>query len=288
MAQDRGGRVLPADHRGIEHQDRVGRLLVGIGDAGELLDQACPRLGVQALAVPLLADLDWGRDVDEQEVAHLGNHLPDLVSRGRERRDRRADRDAAVLGDLSGDIADPRDVQIAVGPGERQAGREQRAHQVAVEQRDPAVAALGQQVAQVPARSSTSPIRTGRSGTARNHVPSAAVSRAGARPRRPRRRTRAGSRRRCRACRRADPERGPRSPAPPRSGPAGAKPRPAGRRPSHRTAAPGSGRQAGRGPVRPARPVRLDRPGWPAARAGLDRGWTGLARQPSAIRWVAP
>src|SRR4029077_5709312 len=67
-----------------------------------------------------------------------------------ERRDRRADGDAAVPGDLRGDVADPGDVQVPVRTGERQAGRQQPPDQVAVEQRDPPVAAFGQYVGQVP------------------------------------------------------------------------------------------------------------------------------------------
>ena len=41
-------------------------------------DQARPGLGVQALAIACRADLDRGDDMDQQEVAHLGDHPPDI------------------------------------------------------------------------------------------------------------------------------------------------------------------------------------------------------------------
>ncbi len=73
------------------------------------------RLCVQAFAVARLAHLDWRRYVDQEEVASLADHLPDLGSRGGERRDGRADCDAAVPGDLGGDETDTRNVEVAVG-----------------------------------------------------------------------------------------------------------------------------------------------------------------------------
>src|SRR5690606_13880652 len=55
--------------------------------------------------------------------------------RGGIRGDGRADRDAAVLGDLRGDIADAADVQVAVLLGKAKLGAEILAHDVAVQQR---------------------------------------------------------------------------------------------------------------------------------------------------------
>jgi hypothetical protein len=48
---------------------RVLRRLVRVGDAGELLDDPGPRLGVEPLPVALLADLQRRGDVDLQESA---------------------------------------------------------------------------------------------------------------------------------------------------------------------------------------------------------------------------
>ena len=50
-------------------------LVVRVGDAGELRQQAGARLGVQALEVAPLALVEGGGDVDEDEVAHLLRHL---------------------------------------------------------------------------------------------------------------------------------------------------------------------------------------------------------------------
>ena len=53
----------------LDHQFGVGRLFVGVGDAGELLDDPGAGLGVEALAVPGLALLERRRDVGEDEAA---------------------------------------------------------------------------------------------------------------------------------------------------------------------------------------------------------------------------
>ena len=77
------------------------RRLVGIGDAGELLDDAGAGLGVEALAVAALADLERGRDVDLEEAAGGLDHVAHLGAGRGVGGDRRADGDAAVLGDLA-------------------------------------------------------------------------------------------------------------------------------------------------------------------------------------------
>ena len=99
-------------------------------------------LGVEALAVAALALLQRGGDVDEEErAAGLLDHRADLLAGLVERRDRAADRDAAVPGDLGGDPADPADVGLAVLLGEGQPGRQVPAYDVAVEAGDRALAA---------------------------------------------------------------------------------------------------------------------------------------------------
>src|ERR1700688_3508227 len=65
VEQDLLRRLLRRQGAGVDRHLGVGGLLVGVGDAGELLDQARPRLGVEALAVALLADLERGGDVDQ-------------------------------------------------------------------------------------------------------------------------------------------------------------------------------------------------------------------------------
>jgi hypothetical protein len=91
-------------------------------------------LGVQAFAVACLADRHRRRDVDEQEVAHLADHPAHLCPGRLVRGDRRADRDAAVPGDLGGHVTDPGDVQVAIGAGEGEPGRQELPDQVSVEQ----------------------------------------------------------------------------------------------------------------------------------------------------------
>ena len=81
------------------------RFFVGIVDPGELLDQAGPGFGIESLAVSFLAHLERGGDVDEDESADRLDPLTDLASGGPVRGNGRTDGDAAVLGDLGGDIA---------------------------------------------------------------------------------------------------------------------------------------------------------------------------------------
>ena len=117
--------LLAGHDRGVEHQVGVARFLVGIGHSGEARDQPGAGLGVQALAVARRADVHRGRDVDEQEVADLGDQLARGRARRGVRRDRRADRDAAMPGDLGRDVTDARDVEVPVGPGEGEPGGQQ-------------------------------------------------------------------------------------------------------------------------------------------------------------------
>ena len=126
--------VLDAAAGGVDADVRVGRLLVRRGDAGELGDLTAPGLGVEALAVAPLALLERGGDVHEEErAARRVGHRPDLLPGLVERRDRAADRDPAVPGDLGGDPPDPADVGLAVLLGEGQAGGQVPAYDVAVE-----------------------------------------------------------------------------------------------------------------------------------------------------------
>ena len=92
------------------------------------------------------AHLDRGGHVDKEEVADLGHHRASGRACLRVRRYRRADRDAAVPGHLGGDVADARDVEVTIGPGEGEPGGKQPPHVVAVEQRDAAVSSFGQRL----------------------------------------------------------------------------------------------------------------------------------------------
>src|SRR5205809_895657 len=111
---------------------------------------AGPCLGIEALAITRLAHLHRRGDMDQQEVANLADHAAHPGARLRVRRDRRAGGDPPVPGHLRGHETDPGDVQVAVGTGEREARREQLPHQIPVEKRHRAVAALAQGITQSP------------------------------------------------------------------------------------------------------------------------------------------
>src|SRR5262249_29185323 len=76
--------------------------------------------------------------------ADLGDQLPGHRAGLRVRRYRRADRDAAVAGDLGRDEPDARDVEVTIGAGEGQPGRQELPDAVAVQQRNRPVPPLGQ------------------------------------------------------------------------------------------------------------------------------------------------
>jgi hypothetical protein len=73
-----------------------------------------------------------------------------VATPGVERRDRRGDRDAAVLGDEGRDPGDPIDVDLARLGIEAQAPRKVLADLVPVEQRDPPGARVGELVGERP------------------------------------------------------------------------------------------------------------------------------------------
>jgi hypothetical protein len=51
------GRLGRRHGAGIDDELGVGRFLVGVGDPGELFQDARPRLRIEALSIPLLAHL---------------------------------------------------------------------------------------------------------------------------------------------------------------------------------------------------------------------------------------
>src|SRR5205807_9149024 len=120
---------------GVDRHVSVRRMLVRVGDAGELLQRAGTRLGIQALAVACLAHLE-GRDQMHEDEPPAGlNHGPGILAGGIVGRDRGANRDAAVLGDLGRYEADAAYVDVAVLLREAEFGREVSANDVAVEKR---------------------------------------------------------------------------------------------------------------------------------------------------------
>ncbi len=109
------------------------RRLVGLIDAGEILDLAGKRALVEALGVARDAFIERGIDENLDELAlrqQLAHHAP----LGAERRDERAQHDEAGVGHQLGDFADAADVLDAVALGEAQVAVETVADIVAVEQ----------------------------------------------------------------------------------------------------------------------------------------------------------
>lgn len=120
------------------------RCLVRVVDPGQTGDLARRLLGVQALHVALGADLDGGGHVDLQVRGALGGvPLADGLTAVRERRDHRDERLHAVGREEFGDEADPLHVGVPVLAAETEAGGEELADLVAVE--DLHAVALGAQ-----------------------------------------------------------------------------------------------------------------------------------------------
>src|SRR4051794_10835782 len=130
-ADDLARRLLGGLALGLADDLGVLGRLVGIRDAGELLDLAGASLRVEALDVAVLARLDRGLYVGLDEAAV--HHLPRLVADLAIGRDRGRDHRDAVARQQVGDERDPADVGVAVLLRETETLREVLADDVAVE-----------------------------------------------------------------------------------------------------------------------------------------------------------
>jgi len=74
--------------------------------------------------------------VHQDKSAEGFNHLPHRFARRLIRSNGGAHRDAAILGDFGGDIADAPYVDVAMFLGESELARQVLSHQIAIEQRD--------------------------------------------------------------------------------------------------------------------------------------------------------
>src|SRR5664279_6284286 len=137
-------RLLRAELPSVDDELSVRGGLIRVADAGELLEHTGPRLGIEALAVSLLADLQRRRDVNEDEAAIGLDERSDVLTGGLVRRDRGTDGDAPVLRDLRCDPADAPDVDVPVLLGEAQLTGEVLADEITVEHGDRAAAQLQQ------------------------------------------------------------------------------------------------------------------------------------------------
>ena len=110
----------------------IGRL-VRVADAGELLDLAGERLGVEALHVAAGALLEGGRHVHLDEAADVVDHLAHQFAGLGVRADRSDDDRRAVAREELRDEADAKDVGVAVLPREPEALRQVGAHHIPIQ-----------------------------------------------------------------------------------------------------------------------------------------------------------
>jgi hypothetical protein len=108
------------------------RFLVRGGDAGELLDFLVAGLGVEALGVAFLADIERGLDEDFHELV-LEEHGADLVPVFAVGGDERGDADEAGIGEELGDLTYAADVFLAFMGGEAEVGAQAMADVIAIE-----------------------------------------------------------------------------------------------------------------------------------------------------------
>jgi len=129
-------RFLRRQVSGVDHHLCILRLLIGIRNAGEFLQDPSPRFRVQTFAIALFAGFDGRGDVDQNESTNRFDHIADVLASGIVWRDGCANGDAAILGDFRSHIADAADINVAVLLGEAEFRGEMLANQVSVEQRD--------------------------------------------------------------------------------------------------------------------------------------------------------
>lgn len=116
-------------------------LLVGGGDARELLDLAGPRLLVEPLGVAFLGHVDRDVNEDFDEGNGLGGgalgdllvQVPGDLAVLPVGRDKGGDGDGGRVGEELGDLADAADVLVAVGLGKAEVLVQAEAHVVTVE-----------------------------------------------------------------------------------------------------------------------------------------------------------
>lgn len=137
---DLGNALLDRVLVGLDGDLGVLGLLVGGGDAGEVLDLTGAGLLVEALGVTLLSDLEGHVNVDLDKgdglivaLARLGVQLAGDVAVCPVGRDEGGDGDGGRVGEELGDFGDAADVLVAVLLGEAEVLVEAEADVVAVE-----------------------------------------------------------------------------------------------------------------------------------------------------------
>ena len=100
--------------RCIDAHLRIGRILIRIVDPGKSLNQPCASFRIQPLAITRLADFDGCRDVYLDESSERVYQIADRASGCGVRRDRRTDRDPAILRNLTRHVTDTQNIEIAM------------------------------------------------------------------------------------------------------------------------------------------------------------------------------
>src|SRR5216683_6903879 len=99
---------------GIDHHFSIVRLLVGIRNAGEFLDNSSPRLRVETFAIALFAYVNRRGQMHHNKSAKWLDHGAHMFASGVIRRDRSTNCDATIFGDLGSDVSDAVNVDVSV------------------------------------------------------------------------------------------------------------------------------------------------------------------------------
>src|SRR5438093_13134278 len=99
---------------GIDHHFSISRLLVGVRNAGEFLDNSSPGLCVETLAIAAFAHVNRRGEVHHNKFAKWLDHGAHMFASGVIRRDRSTNCNAAIFGDLGSDISDAVNVEVSV------------------------------------------------------------------------------------------------------------------------------------------------------------------------------
>src|SRR3546814_13813692 len=132
--------------QGFGVDDNVGvlRLLIRIVNASDPLYDTGARLGIESLAIPLLADFQRRRHIDFYKAAFSLDALSHPAPGRPVGRYGRADCSAAILCDFRRHEADPQNVEIAMFLREPQPAGKVLADHIPVHERYPALSVLQQ------------------------------------------------------------------------------------------------------------------------------------------------
>src|SRR5882757_7154155 len=130
------GRLVGSEFSRIDGDVRISRFFVGIGNAGKLLDNACPGFGVETFAIAFFANFNRSGQMHHDESTQRRNHVADLLPHGIVGSNGSTDGDTTVLGDLGSDVSDAADVEIAMFARKTKLGRQMLPDKVAIKKRN--------------------------------------------------------------------------------------------------------------------------------------------------------